>query len=128
MITLMTGTAIAQAIPIAVSPILTRLYSPSDFGVFAVYMAVTAVLSVIATGRYEQVVMLPQKDEDAANVVVLSLIVSTFFSLIFLVIVATWNSSITALLGNPEISGWLYLIPLSVLSMGVYNKFTYWLN
>jgi len=127
-ITLMTGTAIAQAIPIAVSPILTRLYSPSDFGVFAVYMAVTAVLSVIATGRYEQVVMLPQKDEDAANVVVLSLIVSTFFSMILLVIVAIWNSSITALLGNPEISGWLYLIPFSVLSMGAYNTFTYWLN
>jgi len=127
-VTLMTGTAIAQAIPIAVSPILTRLYSPSDFGVFAVYMAVTAVLSVIATGRYEQVVMLPQKDEDAANVVVLSLIVSTLFSLILLLIVVIWNSPITALLGNSEISGWLYLIPFSVLSMGAYNTFTYWLN
>jgi O-antigen/teichoic acid export membrane protein len=127
-ITLMTGTTIAQAIPIAVSPILTRLYSPNDFGVFALYMAVTSVLSVIATGRYEQVVMLPQGDEDAANVVVLSLIVSTFFSLILLVIVAIWNSPITALLGNPEISGWLYLIPFSILSMGAYNTFNYWLN
>lgn len=124
----MTGTTIAQAIPVAVSPILTRLYSPNDFGVFALYMAVTSVLSVVATGRYEQVVMLPQRDEDAANVVLLSLIVSAFFSLILLAIVVIWNSPITALLGNPEISGWLYLIPFSVLSMGAYNTFNYWLN
>jgi len=127
-ITLMTGTAIAQAIPVAVSPILTRLYSPQDFGVFAVYFSVSSILSVIATGRYEQVVMLPQDDEDAADVVVLSLIVATLFSLILLAIVAVWNTPITALLGNPEISRWLYLIPFSVLSMGAYNTFNYWLN
>ncbi len=36
-LTLMTGTTIAQAIPIAISPILTRLYTPEDFGVFVLY-------------------------------------------------------------------------------------------
>jgi len=30
-LTLMTGTTIAQAIPIAISPILTRIYTPKDF-------------------------------------------------------------------------------------------------
>ncbi len=30
-LTLMTGTTIAQAIPIAISPILTRIYTPEDF-------------------------------------------------------------------------------------------------
>jgi len=34
-LTLMTGTTIAQAIPVAISPILTRLYTPEDFGVVA---------------------------------------------------------------------------------------------
>ena len=32
-LTLMTGATIAQAIPIAISPILTRIYSPEDFGI-----------------------------------------------------------------------------------------------
>ena len=36
-LTLMTGTTIAQAIPIAISPILTRIYTPENFGVFAQY-------------------------------------------------------------------------------------------
>jgi len=34
-LTLMTGTAIAQAIPVAISPILTRLYS---WGVLALFV------------------------------------------------------------------------------------------
>ena len=40
-ITLMTGTSIAQAIPIAVSPILTRIYSPEQFGLFVTVMQLT---------------------------------------------------------------------------------------
>ena len=46
-LTLMTGTAIAQAITIAISPILTRMYSPDDFGVFALYIAVVGFVAVV---------------------------------------------------------------------------------
>jgi O-antigen/teichoic acid export membrane protein len=74
-LTLMTGTTIAQAIPIAISPILTRIYTPEDFGVFALYMSVVSIVSVVATGRYELAIMLPKKDEDAINIVTLSEVV-----------------------------------------------------
>ena len=50
-VTLMTGTAIAQAIPILISPILTRLYTPNEFGILALYMAVVSVVAIIVTGR-----------------------------------------------------------------------------
>ena len=46
-LTLMTGTAVAQAIPIAISPILTRLYTPSDFGVFALFFSIVAILGTV---------------------------------------------------------------------------------
>ena len=49
-LTLMTGTTIAQAIPIAISPILTRIYSSEDFGMSALYMSIASILSVVATG------------------------------------------------------------------------------
>ncbi len=53
-LTLMTGTTIAQAIPIAISPILTRIYTPEDFGVFALlYEYQLPILAPVATGRYE---------------------------------------------------------------------------
>ena len=127
-LTLMTGTTIAQAIPIAISPILTRVYTPEDFGVFALYISVASLLSVMATGRYELAIMLPKKDEDAINIVALSIIISFFVSFISFLIVFFFNAQITNLLGNPEISSWLYFIPLTVLLTGVYQSFNYWSN
>ena len=47
-LTLMTGTTVAQAIPIAISPILTRIYTPSDFGLLALFIAITAIFGNIA--------------------------------------------------------------------------------
>ena len=44
---LVLGTGFSQVLPIALMPILTRLYSPEDFGVFAVYLAVSGILGVI---------------------------------------------------------------------------------
>ncbi len=60
-LTLMTGSTIAQAIPIAISPILTRLYTPEDFGVLALFTSLVTIFSVISTGRYEFAIMLPKK-------------------------------------------------------------------
>jgi hypothetical protein len=36
-LTLMSGMAVAQALPIFVSPLLARLYEPKYFGLFALY-------------------------------------------------------------------------------------------
>jgi len=127
-LTLMTGTSIAQAIPIAISPILTRIYSPEDFGIFALYMSVASILSVVATGRYELAIMLPKKDSDAINIVLLSIIIAFFISLLSLTIVFVFNAQITNLLGNSEISNWLYFIPITVLLTGIYQSFNYWSN
>jgi O-antigen/teichoic acid export membrane protein len=124
----MTGATIAQAIPIAISPILTRIYTPGDFGIFALYMSVASILSVIATGRYELAIMLPKKDEDAINIVVLSILISFFVSFISFIIIFIFNAQITNLLGNDEISNWLYFIPLTVLLTGMYQSFNYWSN
>ena len=127
-LTLMTGTTIAQAIPIAISPILTRIYTPEDFGIFALYMSVASIVSVMATGRYELAIMLPKKDEDAINIVVLSIIISFLVSFITFLIIFFFNAQISNILGNPKISSWLYFIPLTVLLTGLYQSFNYWSN
>ena len=76
-LTLMAGTTIAQAIPIAISPILTRLYSPEEFGLFALFLAIVSIFGVVATMRYEMAIVQPEKSEDAINLVFLSAIIST---------------------------------------------------
>lgn len=127
-ITLMTGTGLAQAIPVAVSPILTRLYSPEDFGVFALYMAIVSIVSVLVTGRYELAILLPKDDQDALHVVALSMSLSCVISALLLLLISVFHTSITELLDAPELAGWLYWIPVSTLLMGCYTSLNYWSN
>lgn len=124
-LTLMTGTTIAQAIPIAISPILTRIYTPEDFGVFALFLAITSIFGSIANGRYELAIMLPQKDEDAINIFAFGLVITTALSTALLLAVVFFNDSIVALLNNNEIGLWLYFVPLTVFLTGIYNLLNY---
>lgn len=127
-LTLMTGSTIAQAIPIAISPILTRVYAPEDFGVYALYMSIAGLFSLIATGRYELAIMLPKKDSDAMNIVFLSVIITFIIALITFLIILFFNQRLTTLLGNQSISNWLYFVPLTVLITGMYQSFFLWNN
>jgi O-antigen/teichoic acid export membrane protein len=117
----MTGTTVAQAIPIAISPILTRIYSPEDFGVFALFMALTAIFGSIANGRYELAIMLPKKDEDAINIFALGFIITCVISLVLFILVILFNDYFTTLLANEEIRIWLYFVPLTVFLIGLFN-------
>ncbi len=64
-ITLISGTAIAQALSLIFSPIISRIYNPEDFGFFAIFMSVVSGIAVIACGRFELTILLPEKEEDA---------------------------------------------------------------
>jgi len=127
-LTLMTGTTIAQAIPIAISPILTRIYTPENFGVFALFVAITSIFGSIANGRYELAIMLPKKDEDAINIMALGFIINVVLSFFLLFIVLVFHDTILNLLNNKEISPWLYVVPISVFLMGCFNLLNYFNN
>jgi len=127
-LTLMTGSMIAQAIPIAISPILTRIYTPEDFGMFALYMSIASLFAIFATGRYELAIMLPKKEEDAVNILVLSIMIAFLVSMLSFIIIFLFNQEIVSWLGNASLSNWLYVIPLSVLFTGLYQSFNYWNN
>lgn len=125
---LASGTSLAQAIPVLISPILTRLYSPDEFGVFALYLVLVSILSVEATGRYELAIMLPRKDEDARHLVVISLCIAGCFSVLLALLLWLFSSQIARWLGNPGMEAWLYLLPVGVLVIGAYQTFSFWLS
>ena len=67
-VTIVTGTAIAQIIVILATPVITRLYGPEAFGLFALFSSIISILVTVGCLRYELAIMLPKSDEDAANV------------------------------------------------------------
>jgi len=127
-LTLMTGTTIAQAIPIAISPILTRIYTPKDFGVFSLFIAITSIFGSIANGRYELAIMLPKKDEDAINIFALGFIITIAISLFLLLLVILFQDNFVEILKNKEIGGWLYFVPVAVFFTGLFNVLNYFNN
>ncbi|MBC8485920.1 MAG: oligosaccharide flippase family protein, partial [Bacteroidetes bacterium] len=126
--TLVTGTAIAQLISVIVSPILTRLYTPEDFGILALFISASSIAAVFVTFRYEMAVVLPKEDREAVNILFLSLLITFAISILLLICVILFNKEISLLLGNDSISVWLYFIPASVMLTGLYQTFNYWCN
>lgn len=123
---LTTGTTIAHAIPIVISPILTRIYTPQEFGLLALYMAISSILAVVATARYEMAIMMPKSQEDAQSVFWLSILVSFFTCALALAMVLLIGADLADFIGNPELEKWLYLIPVTVLLTGIYQSLNYW--
>ena len=127
-LTLMTGSTLSQAIPIAVSPILTRLYKPEDFGLYAIFVAIITIIGTIASGRYELAIILPKKEEDAINIFGLGILITIFMTVLTAILVFVFNDSIVYLLNNQEMKYWLYLMPVSVFLAGCHNQLIYFNN
>lgn len=70
---LSSGTVLAQGISYLLTPFITRLYSPEDFGEFGIIMRIVALLAVIGAARYEYAIPLPKKNEHAFHIYRLSL-------------------------------------------------------
>lgn len=69
---LVVGSLVAQAIALAATPILTRLYSPDSFGVLSVVLAASAVMAPAACFRLESALLLPRREEDAVGLLYLA--------------------------------------------------------
>src|SRR4051794_2925578 len=71
-VTLASGTAIAQFLLALAMPVLTRLYTPAQYGALAVYSSILTVLVVVASLRYEAAIPLPEDDRTAGSLLVLT--------------------------------------------------------
>lgn len=120
------GTVFAQGLAILALPVLTRIYSPTDFSLFAVYTSLIMIISVASCLRFEIAIPIPEEKSEAVNLVVLSFLSNLLISLLLLIIVALFHQQIIQILGQSEFSGLIWLVPVGVFFLGVYNTFQYW--
>ena len=120
------GTAFAQALSVLVAPILTRLYAPDAFGSAAVFASITTIIVVVACLRYELAIMLPARDEDAANLLAASLCAALLIAGLSGVLVLVAGEPIVRILNAPGLAPYLGLVPLSVLASGAFLALNYW--
>ena len=123
---LVAGTVIAQVIPVALQPILKRLFTPEDFGTFDIYLKILGMLFVVFALKYDMAVVLPKNRVKALLILTLSVIISSVFTILTYIIVFIFENQILALLQFPQkYKLALYILPLSTLFFSLFNAFNY---
>lgn len=125
-LTLVSGTTFAQILTILIAPILTRLYGPKDFGLLALFLSITGIIGIIVCLRYELSIMLPKSDEEAANLLVLSLFIALTLSIFTIPFICFGRQPIQNVLKAPQLGTYLWLVPLFVFVSGVFLALNYW--
>jgi O-antigen/teichoic acid export membrane protein/SAM-dependent methyltransferase len=125
-LTLMTGNGLSQLINIAGTLVLARLFAPDAFGSFALFVTLVSFLSVLGGGRYELAIMLPERDEEAANVLFLAVLVLTGVAGVSLVMVASFHTPVARLLGDDRLNLWLWAAPVALFINGLYQVQGVW--
>ncbi|WP_417449442.1 lipopolysaccharide biosynthesis protein [Kordiimonas sp.] len=125
-LTLVSGTAIAQAIPILAAPVLTRLYTPADFGVYGLFTAISIILVSVVTLRYEATIVLPKEEDDAYHLLITALGITFGISAIVMILVTLFGEQFAALLKSPDIAPVLFWVPLYICASGIFQSLLYW--
>jgi lipopolysaccharide exporter len=113
----MSGSAVAQIIGFALTPIISRLYSPSDFGIFGSFSAVSGVIAAGVTLEYTQAIMLPKEKGDAINLFFVSCLATSAITLLCLAACLLAPALLLDLMSAP--SAWmLALLVLATLVSG----------
>jgi O-antigen/teichoic acid export membrane protein len=120
------GTTIAQGIIVLTSPVLTRLYQPSEVGVYSVAVSILSILIIVSGLRYETAIPLPADDVEAANVLALSLLTIAGTSLACSLVLWVAGSSLLALFGASILGPFVLLLTVGQLGGGVVSALTFW--
>ena len=126
-LTMMTGSSIASAFSIFLAPIITRLYTPEEFGVFAVFITIVTIFSPIISFRYEIAIVMARYRFQAAQLLTLSFLLCIFFSLLLAVIFFLFSKNLTNFIGH-KATPYLMFAPLLILVNGLFNIINYYNN
>ena len=110
-ITIMSGTAVGQAVALALAPVITRLYGPSEFGIFAVLSALVVTFGTVSALRLDLAVPLPEDERDAHSLVALGALFAAGSALAGTVVVGLAGGSISVAVRQPGLMPWLWVVP-----------------
>lgn len=125
---LVSGSVIAQVVGIFLIPVIARLYTPDDFGVFQVFLSIAGILAIASCFSYQLAIMLPKEDKDAANIAVLSAVLVVITSLVSGAALVVFAGTIAAAMNFPDLAGYVSLIPILVFLNGLFFILNYWLS
>ncbi|MCH7731304.1 MAG: oligosaccharide flippase family protein [Candidatus Marinimicrobia bacterium] len=124
---LFSGNAVNQIILLLTYPIISRLYEPADFGHFEQVNAIFLFIVLLASLRYEYAIIIAKDDNEASNVLTLSLFLLIVFSVVVFILLLLFRSSIAVMLSNPKLELYLFWISPFLLVAGMQQILYNWI-
>ncbi|HEX7762448.1 MAG TPA: oligosaccharide flippase family protein [Cellvibrio sp.] len=123
---LVTGTAFAQMLMLLALPLLTRLYSPAEFSILAIYISFLGVISIAACLGFDMAVSMPEKDEDAVNILALGIFFACLVSLIVVLVLYLLSEQFFIDNGLGSLLPFLWMLPVGVLLSATYSAIQFY--
>lgn len=120
------GTVVAQALPLLTYPILGRLFSPEDFGFLATINVITPILAILASGMYENAILISDSKEEAANIVGMVVLRSFVVLALCYLLMLGFSVQLSNFLKEPSLEKWLLIPVISAFATVIYNCYNEW--
>ena len=120
------GTAFAHAITTLAMPILTRMYSPVDFSILAIFSSLLSIIAAAACLRFDIAIPIPDRDSDAFSLMTLAIGCAMVCSILAGMIVFFAPSRILEKIGWLSLESYLWLLPIGILLAGSYSVLQNW--
>jgi lipopolysaccharide exporter len=124
--TLASGTAIGQLLLFISVPVLTRVYSPADYGALGVFSSTLQLLVVLASLRYESAIPLPEDEDVARSLLGVTFVLLAVTTLLVSLLVWLAGDAYVSALNVPALQPYLWLIPVGFLGAGAYQAVSFW--
>jgi O-antigen/teichoic acid export membrane protein len=106
-------------VQLILSPIVTRLYSPAEYGIFALVSAIITPIAMIGTFRYADAIVICETKRDRNNTVALSLGLIAFISLATFITILLAKGRVLNFIEAIWLGNFVYLIPIIVCFSGM---------
>jgi O-antigen/teichoic acid export membrane protein len=110
------GSAAITAAGFLLSPIISRLYRPTDYGEYAVFSVLLGNLSIVSSLNYLGALLLPRRHERFAALAQLSLLLSAVVSALFLVALLFFEDAVLSFFDIHSIGSMIFWIPFILLA------------
>ncbi|MCL2291124.1 MAG: oligosaccharide flippase family protein [Bacteroidetes bacterium] len=126
-LTLSSGTALAQVIPFLFYPIIARIFTPAEFGLLATLTAIITIITEFSSGKYELGILIAKTKRDAVNLVGLTLFLSfLILAFIYLILQLFLADFLSQTLHESQLKQWLFICPIAAFSIIIYNTYNEW--
>ncbi|MCW8856264.1 MAG: oligosaccharide flippase family protein [Kangiella sp.] len=118
-VTLMTGTSLAQLISLLLVPVISRLFTPEDFGAAALFLSLGMILATGGSLRFDQAIILPDKDSVALKLFVLCIASLLASAALFLIVAIVFTYYFPDASWIKTLGVWLYVVPVQGVLLGI---------